>query len=162
MAHLFKPQPLKQIKDYYGGRIAIYFAFYGYYNYMLMYLSLVGLLVYAFGMVTVQKHPPIRELCSGSYNNFLHCPMSRDGQFSNFTTDDCDNRQVAYRSVNLFTIVFGVFVSLWSGFVYQDWKKYISEITATWDAPEAKLKNEPARKQFIVSEHVLTQCIIIF
>ena len=49
----YKRQPLWLIRNYFGAKIGLYFAWLGFYTEMLVLPSIIGLLVIMFGAVTV-------------------------------------------------------------------------------------------------------------
>lgn len=49
----FKVQPLDYIRVYYGEKTGLYFAWLGYYTYMLIPASILGLAVFIYGVVTI-------------------------------------------------------------------------------------------------------------
>lgn len=46
-------QPLDNIKEYFGVKIALYFAWLGFYTHMLIPASVVGLLCFLYGLITL-------------------------------------------------------------------------------------------------------------
>lgn len=51
-----KQQPLDHIKEYFGVKIALYFAWLGFYTYMLIPASIVGLIVFLYGAITINQN----------------------------------------------------------------------------------------------------------
>ncbi len=49
---LFKFQPLDTVRDYYGVKIALYFAWLGFYTSLLLPPSIMGLLVFLYGLAS--------------------------------------------------------------------------------------------------------------
>jgi len=45
-----KPQPLDRIREYFGEKVALYFAFLGFYTSWLWSASIVGIIVFIFGL----------------------------------------------------------------------------------------------------------------
>lgn len=48
-------QPIDQVKEYFGVKFALYFAWLGFYTHMLIPASIVGLLCFAYGGFTVYR-----------------------------------------------------------------------------------------------------------
>lgn len=58
ISRFYRYQPLDYIKDYFGVKIGLYFAWLGYYTYMLMLASIVGLFCLAYSLWTLDSHEP--------------------------------------------------------------------------------------------------------
>ena len=59
----YKYQPLDHIRDYFGEKIAIYFAWLGFYTGWLLPASLVGLGVFVYGLFTLDHNSIASEVC---------------------------------------------------------------------------------------------------
>ena len=69
--NMFKIQPLDQIRNYFGEKVALYFAFMGFYTNWLIAFSLLGVAVMIFGLATYDDSTYVNELCS---LNYTMCP----------------------------------------------------------------------------------------
>jgi anoctamin-7 len=54
----YKYQPLDNIKEYFGEKIALYFAWLGFYTAWLLPATLVGVFVFAYGVITMFDYQP--------------------------------------------------------------------------------------------------------
>ena len=83
----FKYQPLDHIREYFGERIAIYFAWLGFYTGWLLPAALVGLAVFLYGLVFIIRR---KAFLSTNVNILLPLrlspTLSRDGHFGR----ECD------------------------------------------------------------------------
>ncbi|KAF4525071.1 hypothetical protein B566_EDAN001985 [Ephemera danica] len=70
----YKYQPLDHIREYFGEKIAIYFAWLGFYTGWLLPAALVGLLVFLYGVFTIHLNQPALEVCE-SRGQFIMCPL---------------------------------------------------------------------------------------
>ncbi len=57
-AKILKLQPLDAVRDYYGVKIALYFAWLGFYTTLLVPPALAGLLVFIYGLATWDQDLP--------------------------------------------------------------------------------------------------------
>jgi hypothetical protein len=58
MRRCFKFQPLSLIRSYMGEKVAFYFAFFGFYNQMLIPPAIVGLIIFIYGIGSVFSDQP--------------------------------------------------------------------------------------------------------
>lgn len=58
LRNFYKYQPLDYVKDYFGVKIGLYFAWLGFYTYMLIPASIVGLLCFIYAVSTINDHMP--------------------------------------------------------------------------------------------------------
>ncbi len=58
MRRCLKFQPLSLVRSYMGEKVAFYFAFYGFYNQMLVPAALVGLIIFIYGVASVASDEP--------------------------------------------------------------------------------------------------------
>lgn len=54
----YRYQPLDYIKDYFGVKIGLYFAWLGYYTYMLLLASIVGVACFVCSWKTMNNYKP--------------------------------------------------------------------------------------------------------
>jgi hypothetical protein len=52
----YKVQPLDYIRVYFGEKIGLYFAWLGYYTYMLIPASVLGLAVFIYGLISINDN----------------------------------------------------------------------------------------------------------
>lgn len=51
-----KNQPIDHIKEYFGVKVALYFAWLGFYTHMLIPASIAGITVFCFGLFTLSRN----------------------------------------------------------------------------------------------------------
>ena len=75
----YKFQPLHLVRRYFGEKIAIYFAWLGFYTSFLAPMALLGVIVTIYGAVTMDTDAPTAEVCdkNGSVANLVMCPQCR-------------------------------------------------------------------------------------
>ena len=54
----YRYQPLDYVKDYFGVKIALYFAWLGFYTHMLVPASIVGLVCFIYSCCTIYQNQP--------------------------------------------------------------------------------------------------------
>ena len=81
--NFFKLQPIHEIRNYLGEKVAFYFAFVGFYTCWLVPFSILGLLVTIYGLLTYSSDTYVKE----SWElNYTLCPICETCNFSH--TDD--------------------------------------------------------------------------
>jgi len=75
----YKFQPLDLIRRYLGDKFALYFVWLGFYTKMLFYASFLGLLVFVYSGITLNRKPTVKEICDSDYPTYagdtVMCPL---------------------------------------------------------------------------------------
>merc|ERR1711939_125699 len=107
------PQPLKLICKYFNGKLAVYFAFLGYYTYWLALASVLGFGVYLYDFTEVSDMSAAKAISEHKE------PVGA----KNALTPADDNRA---------TMAFALFMSLWGTLFLENWKRHQSELAHRW------------------------------
>lgn len=147
----FTSQPLDEIRRYFGVKIALYFAWLGFYTSMLIPASVVGVLCFLFGSFTLDKDIPSKEICNGTYDSILMCPQcAHDCNFTR-VSDSCIYARTTYLFDNPATVFFAIFMSLWATVYLEMWKRYAARITYRWDLSNFDAVEEYPRPEYLVT-----------
>ncbi|XP_034950899.1 anoctamin-4 isoform X1 [Chelonus insularis] len=144
----FHYQPLDYIKEYFGVKIGLYFAWLGFYTHMLVPASVVGLFCFIYGCFTLYSHQPSEDICHG--NDSIHmCPLCDHicGYWD--LKDTCLHGRLTYLFDNPSTVFFAIFMSLWATLFLELWKNYSAEITHRWDLTGLDAQEEHPRPQYL-------------
>lgn len=145
----FKNQPLDEIRRYFGTKIALYFAWLGFYTAMLIPASAVGVMCFMFGSFTLEKDIPSREVCNGTYDKTMMCPQcAHDCNFTRIS-ESCIYSKATYLFDNPATVFFAVFMSLWATVYLEMWKRYSARITYRWDLSNFDAVEEYPRPEYL-------------
>ncbi|GAB6018699.1 Anoctamin-7 [Chamberlinius hualienensis] len=144
-----KYQPLDHIREYFGEKIAYYFVWLGYYTGWLFPASIVGLLVFFFGLVTMNTNTVAREVCESGVK-YKMCPLCNedDGCTSWHLSDICFSTKAAYLFDNPGTVFYAIFISFWSVFFLEYWKRTSISYAHRWDCFDMDEEEEKPRPQF--------------
>nr|CAB3221917.1 anoctamin-5 [Phallusia mammillata] len=150
----YKFQPLDLIRQYLGDKVALYFAWLGYYTEMLVYPTLVGLIVFIYSIATLWTYPPTRvqEVCDETYptyaGNLTMCPVcdADCGYWQLGST--CLSAQVTHVFDNEATIFFAVFMSLWATMFLELWKRKQFRLAYDWDLVDYDEDRDLIRPEF--------------
>ncbi|KAG1687430.1 Anoctamin-4 [Nymphon striatum] len=145
-------QPLFEIRQYFGEKIGLYFAWLGFYTSMLIPAAIVGLFTFFYGCFTVATDVPSDEVCSDKFSGNLtmcplctiHCPYWRLHNACYFT-------KVNYLFDNAGTVFFSLFMALWATLFQEFWKRKQAELAWSWDLSGYEEENEGVRPEFEAS-----------
>ncbi|XP_017084984.2 anoctamin-1 isoform X2 [Drosophila eugracilis] len=150
----YRYQPLDDIKEYFGVKIGLYFAWLGYYTYMLLLASIVGVICFLYSWFSLKNYVPVKDICQGANTNITMCPLC---DWCNFwdLKETCNYAKVTYLIDNPSTVFFAVFMSFWATLFLELWKRYSAEITHRWDLTGFDVHEEHPRPQYLARlEHI--------
>ncbi|KAK8402242.1 hypothetical protein O3P69_001391 [Scylla paramamosain] len=137
------------IKDYFGVKIGLYFAWLGFYTYMLIPASIVGIFCFIYALGTISEHAPSNDICHPHNNLTTMCPLC--DKFCDFwdLRETCFHAKFTYLVDNPSTIFFTAFMSLWAALFLEMWKRYSAEISHRWDLTGFDIQEEHPRPQYL-------------
>ncbi|XP_050306714.1 anoctamin-1 isoform X2 [Anthonomus grandis grandis] len=144
----YKYQPLDTVKEYFGVKIALYFAWLGYYTHILIAPALVGLICFIYALSTLYNHQPSNDICNSNLEEKM-CPLCDD--WCNYwdLKETCVHSRITYLFDNPTTVFFAIFMSLWATTFLEMWKRYSAEITHRWDLTGFDLQEEHPRPKYL-------------
>ncbi|CAH0722954.1 unnamed protein product, partial [Brenthis ino] len=143
-----KYQPLDYVKDYFGVKIGLYFAWLGFYTHMLIPASVVGLICVIYSAATVFSNKPSEDICN--YNASIKmCPQC--DYYCDFwdLRATCLQSRITYLFDNPTTVFFAIFMSFWGSCFLELWKRYSAEMTHRWDLTGFDVYEEHPRPQYL-------------
>eukprot|EP00058_Branchiostoma_floridae_P028493 XP_002613984.1 hypothetical protein BRAFLDRAFT_67435 [Branchiostoma floridae] len=145
----YKYQPLDHIREYFGEKIGIYFAWLGLYTAWLLPASIVGLMVFLYGVLSISTNTPAREVCN-SGGDFVMCPLCDENIGCAYwnLSDTCTQAKISYLFDNEGTVFFSVFMSLWAVTFLEYWKRKNASLAHHWDVMDFEEEEERPRPQF--------------
>lgn len=144
----YRYQPLDYIKEYFGVKIALYFAWLGYYTYMLMLASAVGVGCFLYSWLTLESNKPSLDICDQA-QNIIMCPLCDYWCDYWPLSETCFHAKIAYLFDNPTTVFFAVFMSFWATLFLEMWKRYSAEITHRWDLTGFDVHEEHPRPEYL-------------
>ncbi|XP_041953375.1 anoctamin-7 isoform X2 [Alosa sapidissima] len=142
----YKYQPLDHIREYFGEKIALYFAWLGFYTAWLLPAALVGTFVFVSGIMTMGSNTPAKEICE-SGGRYLMCPLCETCKPWNMS-DICPMAKVGYLFDHPGTVFFSIFMSLWSVTFLEYWKRKNATLAHHWDCMDFHEEEERPRPEF--------------
>lgn len=80
-------QPIDAIRDYFGEKAALYFAWLGWYTYMLLPAAAMGLIVFLSGFALFEASQISKEICEA--HHILLCPRGDNSRRYQRLSDTC-------------------------------------------------------------------------
>uniref|UniRef100_A0A7N6F780 Anoctamin n=1 Tax=Anabas testudineus TaxID=64144 RepID=A0A7N6F780_ANATE len=117
----YKYQPLDLIRRYFGEKIGLYFAWLGWYTGMLFPAALVGLLVFLYGVFTLEQCQVSKEICQAT--DVIMCPICDEYCPYLRLSDSCIYAKVTHLFDNGATVFFAVFMAVWATVFLEFWKR---------------------------------------
>nr|XP_057933343.1 anoctamin-1-like [Doryrhamphus excisus] len=143
----YKYQPIDLVRKYFGEKIGLYFAWLGVYTQLLVPASIVGIIVFGYGVATVDTNIPSLEMCDQRFN-FTMCPLC-DGacDFWQLSTA-CGTARASHLFDNPATVFFAIFMSLWAVLFLEHWKRRQISLSFSWDLTGIEEDEEHPRPKY--------------
>ncbi|XP_008307804.1 anoctamin-7 [Cynoglossus semilaevis] len=139
-------QPLDHIREYFGEKTALYFAWLGFYTAWLLPASIVGTVVFLTGLWVMVTDVPSKEVCDTS-NDYIMCPTCEGCPYWNYSTI-CVTYKIGVLFDNGGTVFFSVFMSLWAVTFLEYWKRTCSTLSHRWNCSDFEEIEERPRPEF--------------
>ncbi|XP_013873906.1 anoctamin-2b isoform X2 [Austrofundulus limnaeus] len=128
----YKYQPIDLVRKYFGEKIGLYFAWLGVYTQLLILASIVGIIVFGYGVATMDTDIPSLEMCNDRLN-FTMCPLC-DGACDYWhLSNACGTARASHLFDNPATVFFAIFMSLWAVLFLEQWKRRQISLSFSWD-----------------------------
>ncbi|XP_069685470.1 anoctamin-5-like isoform X2 [Periplaneta americana] len=144
----YRYQPLDYVKEYFGVKIGLYFAWLGFYTHILLPPSIVGVICFIYSCLTLHTDQPSQDICN-THLNITMCPTC--DYFCDYwdLEETCLHAKVTYLFDNPTTVFFAIFMSFWAAMFLELWKRYSAEITHRWDLTGFDIQEEHPRPQYL-------------
>uniref|UniRef100_A0A8C1KAJ4 Anoctamin n=1 Tax=Cyprinus carpio TaxID=7962 RepID=A0A8C1KAJ4_CYPCA len=113
----FRGQPITNVRNYLGEKVALYFLWLGWYTFLLIPASVIGLVVFLYGLAFYSTSPLIKEVCQ---SNVIMCPLCDNTCRVWELSDTCMYAKVLY------------FYSFYSTVFLEFWKCHRSSYVSAW------------------------------
>nr|XP_014346126.1 PREDICTED: anoctamin-7-like [Latimeria chalumnae] len=133
-------QPFDHIRQYFGEKITLYFAWLGFYTAWLIPAAIMGVLVFAYGAVALYEDVPVEELCS-SKDAYIMCPHCEDCDLWILSTS-CPMVKLNQLTDHTGVVFYSVFISFWVMLLLKFWKRTNASLTYRWSCTEYKKSEE--------------------
>ncbi|XP_040184412.1 anoctamin-9 isoform X1 [Rana temporaria] len=124
-------QPVKEIREYFGEKVALYFAWLGWYTLMLFPAALVGMAVFFYGFMHFNSSQISQEICKA--NTTLMCPLCDQNCPYWPLSDTCTYAKVTHLFDNEGTVFFAMFMAVWATVFLELWKRQRARDVFWWN-----------------------------
>ncbi|XP_060800120.1 anoctamin-7 isoform X1 [Neoarius graeffei] len=141
-----KYQPLDHIREYFGEKVALYFAWLGFYTGWLLPAAVTGFLLFVFGIGLMVTDAPAQEICNNG-DSIVMCPICNICSYWNLSSI-CYTYKVGLLFDNGGTVFFSIFMTLWAVTFLEYWKRTCSVLAHKWECSEFEEIEERPRPEF--------------
>ncbi|KYO24816.1 anoctamin-7 [Alligator mississippiensis] len=142
-----KYQPLDHIRQYFGEKIAFYFAWLGFYTAWLLPAAVVGTLVFIMGVFMMFDDVPSQEICE-SEDQFQMCPLCKKCPYW-LLSSICSMFMAGRLFDHGGTVFFSIFMTLWAVMFLEYWKRMNATLAHRWDCSDFEDIEERPRPEFV-------------
>ncbi|NXU23749.1 ANO9 protein, partial [Thalassarche chlororhynchos] len=128
---IFSQQPIEKIRCYFGEKVALYFAWLGWYTCLLGIAAVVGLVVFVAGITVFNSSQVSKEICEAS--NTIMCPLCDQKCPFWLLSDTCTYAKVTHMIDNEGTVLFAMFMAIWATVFLELWKRQRATVVTNWD-----------------------------
>ncbi|XP_057235914.1 anoctamin-9 [Malurus melanocephalus] len=128
---VFKQQPIEKIRCYFGEKVALYFAWLGWYTYLLVFAAVAGLVTVVAGTTVYSSSQVSKEICDA--NTTIMCPLCDQKCPFWVLSDTCTYAKVTHMIDNEATVVFAMFMAIWATVFLELWKRERATVVTDWD-----------------------------
>ncbi|XP_078538853.1 anoctamin-9 isoform X2 [Lissotriton helveticus] len=124
-------QPVQDIREYFGEKVALYFAWLGWYTIMLFPAAIVGIIVFLYGLVHFSSSQISKEICQA--NSTIMCPRCEPHCPYWELADTCTYAKVTHLFDNEGTVFFAMFMAVWATVFLELWKRQRAKDVTWWN-----------------------------
>ncbi|KTF79749.1 hypothetical protein cypCar_00037631 [Cyprinus carpio] len=119
----------QSIRNYLGEKVALYFLWLGWYTFLLIPASVIGVIVFLYGLAFYNTSPLIKEVCQ---SNVIMCPLCDKTCKVWELSETCMYAKVTLLFDNEGTVAFAMFMAVWATVFLEFWKRHRSSYVCAW------------------------------
>ncbi|XP_043829016.1 anoctamin-9 [Dromiciops gliroides] len=128
---IFYRQPIDKIRNYFGEKVALYFAWLGWYTVMLVPAAGAGLVVFLSGFSLFDASQISKEICEASET--IMCPLQDHQRKYWRLSETCTFAKLTHLFDNEGTVFFAIFMALWATVFLEFWKREHARTASHWN-----------------------------
>nr|XP_046208166.1 anoctamin-9 [Oncorhynchus gorbuscha] len=125
----FRGQPINDVRNYFGEKVALYYLWLGWYTLLLLPAALLGVIVFLYALAFYKTSPLIKEVCE---SNTIMCPLCDKRCKVWLLSDTCLYAKVSILFDNEGTVMFAMFMAVWTTLFLEFWKRHRASYTCKW------------------------------
>nr|XP_020639849.1 anoctamin-9 isoform X1 [Pogona vitticeps] len=123
-------QPIEEIREYFGEKIALYFAWLGWYTRILFIAAVPGVILFVYGFLNFSSSQISKEICAA--NTTIMCPLCDQKCPFWPLSDTCMYAKVTHLLDNEGTVIFAIFMAVWATVFLELWKRHRANVVSCW------------------------------
>jgi len=153
MRRFCKYQPIEGIKEYFGEKVALYFAWLGFYTSFLLPAAIVGVLCFIYGVATAFDYGTVKEICdvaSNGTNTFYMCPLcDKLCSYYMLQKEGCMYSKITHFFDNEATLFFALVMSIWATVFLEFWKRKQVSLAYEWHTMDFEEEEQRPRPEYL-------------
>ncbi|XP_030646503.1 anoctamin-9 [Chanos chanos] len=125
----FQGQPISQVREYFGEKVALYYLWLGWYTFLLIPAAFIGVVVFLYGLSFYQTSPLIKEVCD---SDTIMCPLCDKTCKVWQLSDTCTYAKLSRLFDNGGTVAFAMFMAVWATVFLEFWKRHRASYVSEW------------------------------
>ncbi|XP_026523948.1 anoctamin-9 [Notechis scutatus] len=128
---LFCKQPIGEIRTYFGEKIALYYAWLGWYTGVLLIAAVPGCILFIYGFLSFSSSQISKEICEA--NTTIMCPLCDQKCPFWILSDTCTYAKINHMVDNVGTALFAMLMTVWATLFLELWKRYRAKKVNLWN-----------------------------
>lgn len=146
-----RPQPLDEINEYFGSRVAMYFVFLSHYTTALIWPATFGLVVFIYGLAFFRyraddppsRQPIVEQVCNSTLSICGPCSSCNTYELGTM----CTAYEATYIIDNIITPIFAFLMALWSSAFLDFWERTRTMYVSYWNLNDTTFRRTEHRRR---------------
>ncbi|XP_060695159.1 anoctamin-9-like [Hemiscyllium ocellatum] len=121
----------KSTRLYFGERLALYFAWLGWYTIMLIPAAVCGFIIFIYGLIYFGDSQVSKEVCNA--HTIIMCPRCDQTCPLWRLSDTCFYAKITQLFDQEITVFFAMFMGIWATVFLELWKRARAKVVSEWD-----------------------------
>ncbi|KRX16832.1 Anoctamin-3, partial [Trichinella nelsoni] len=148
MSKWWRPQPYEIIRRYFGEKIALYFAWLGFYTFALIPVVILGICCVVYGYMFLNTYIPSKDICHGEAGKIIMCPNCDVGCDFWVLKSSCLYSKITFLFENNATVLYALVMPIWATVFLEMWKRRQGQLSWFWNLYDFQLEEDVIRPEF--------------